>query len=118
VLLRLEGAVILAVALWAHARCDWSWWLFAALILLPDVSMAGYLANPRLGAVTYNLAHTLSAPAVLAALGALFGIAILFPLAAIWVAHIGLDRMLGYGLKYPTAFGDTHLGRLGGAGAE
>ena len=31
-------------------------------------------------------------------------------LALVWLAHIGLDRLLGMGLKYNDRFAHTHLG--------
>ena len=75
--------------------------------------MAGYLAGPRLGALTYNAVHNLAL-----ALGAIglgwwtdTGWLLLFGTAL--VAHVGADRALGYGLKLPTGFQDTHLGRIG-----
>lgn len=75
--------------------------------------MLGYLGNPRFGALAYNIGHTYLAPATLAAVGWAAGPPLLLSLALIWTAHISLDRMLGFGLKYPTSFGDTHLGRTG-----
>ena len=82
-------------------------------LLAPDVSLAGYLAGPRVGAVTYNLAHTYAFPVALAAGCLLAGEPGLpVQIALIWAAHIGIDRVLGLGLKYPTAFKDTHLGRI------
>jgi len=112
-LLRLEGALVLAAALLAYAHLGGSWTWFAALFLLPDLSLLGYLAGPRVGAVAYNAGHSHLAPALLAVASVAFGAPALLLGAAIWVGHIGLDRMLGYGLKYGTAFGDTHLGRVG-----
>jgi len=116
--LRIEAAVVFVAGLAAYAWQGGSWSWFALLFLLPDLSMLGYLGGPRLGAGLYNAAHSYVAPAALAAL-ALAGHA-QFPLlgAIIWIAHIGLDRLLGYGLKYSTAFGDTHLGRIGRAHAQ
>ena len=88
------------------------WLLLAVLFLAPDLSFLAYLAGPRVGAVGYNLAHSYAGPAIAAGLALFTGRP---PVAAcIWAAHIGFDRLLGYGLKYPTAFQDTHLGRLGG----
>jgi hypothetical protein len=113
VLLRLEGAIALAAASAAYAHLGGRWGTFALLFLLPDLSMLGYLAGPRWGSAAYNAAHTYLAPALLAALGVLLGTNALVALACIWAAHVGFDRMLGYGLKYGTAFGDTHLGRKG-----
>jgi hypothetical protein len=114
-LLRLEGVAVLLLAVLLYARGGHSWVLFGALFLVPDVSFAAYLAGARAGALAYNVVHSYAAPALLA-VGAL---ATDRPLAValVWAAHIGFDRALGYGLKYPTAFADTHLGRLrGGAG--
>lgn len=115
-LLRLEGAVALSAACLGYAQLGGSWGWFAALFLVPDLSMLGYLAGPRFGAASYNVAHSYLTPAVLAVLSAQLGFTALLFGALIGVAHIGFDRMLGYGLKYGTAFGDTHLGRVGGAG--
>jgi hypothetical protein len=114
-LLRVEGVMVFCACLWAYRWLGDSWWLFAALFLVPDVSMLGYLANPRIGAVCYNAVHTGAGPALLALAGVLTGGSVLFSLAVIWLAHLGFDRMLGYGLKYATGFGDTHLGRIGRA---
>ncbi|MFK8250290.1 DUF4260 domain-containing protein [Ancylobacter terrae] len=113
VLLRLEGLAMFGGALLAYAALGQGWWLFAALILAPDLSMLGYLAGPAVGARLYNAFHTYVAPAVLAACAYLLAEPLGGAIAAIWVAHIGLDRALGYGLKYPEGFAHTHLGRLG-----
>jgi hypothetical protein len=86
--------------------------MFAGLILAPDLSMLGYLAGPRVGAIVYNAVHTLIAPAVLAA-AALLAAPLLTPLSLILLAHIAADRALGYGLKHSTGFKDTHLGQIG-----
>lgn len=115
-LLRAEGAVLLGFAILAYAQlAPDQWGRFAALLLLPDLAMLGYLAGPALGARAYNAAHSVVGPMLLASAGfALPSQAVLlWPLAAIWLAHIGLDRLLGYGLKYGRGFGHTHLGRLG-----
>jgi hypothetical protein len=112
-LLRLEGALVLGAALFAYARLGGSWTWFAILVLLPDLSLPGYLADPRTGAAAYNVRHSYLGPALLAAASVLLGVPVLLFGAAIWSGHIGFDRMLGYGLKYGSAFGDTHLGRVG-----
>jgi hypothetical protein len=111
--LRLEGAAALAGAAFAYAALGGRWSVFAALFLVPDVSMLGYLAGRRTGAACYNAAHSYLGAAILAALGAASNMHTLPCVAAIWVAHVGFDRLLGYGLKYGTSFGDTHLGRRG-----
>lgn len=89
------------------------WLVFVLLLLVPDLSMAGYLAGPRWGALSYNLFHTYTAPLLLAAAGLSLRHPALAAVALIWSAHIGLDRMLGYGLKLPSGFRDTHLGIQG-----
>jgi Domain of unknown function (DUF4260) len=108
-LLHLEGACIVALAILLYRAGHFPWWLFAVLLLAPDAFMLGYLANPKLGAALYNLVHTLSLPILLLAASILAPLPNLEPYALIWLAHIGMDRMLGCGLKYPTRFRDTHL---------
>lgn len=113
ILLRLEGLCVFVVSLLAYARYGGSWGAFGLCFLAPDLSFLGYLAGPKVGAMAYNVAHSLiGALATLAA-----GIMLSAPLAVIagiiWVAHIGLDRALGYGLKYSNGFGVTHLGLIG-----
>jgi hypothetical protein len=112
-LLRLEGAAMLAAASVAYADLSGRWLVFASLFLLPDLSMLGYLVGRRIGAACYNAGHSYVGPAVLAGCGVVLGLHALVCVACIWVAHIGFDRLLGYGLKYGTSFGDTHLGRRG-----
>ncbi|MBV9079371.1 MAG: DUF4260 domain-containing protein [Methylobacteriaceae bacterium] len=112
-LLRLEGAVALMTAVVAYRATGASWWTFGLLFLLPDLSMLGYLANKKLGAALYNAGHTYLAPAALGALGWSQHMPVLLGPALIWAAHIGFDRLMGYGLKYGTAFGATHLGWTG-----
>jgi hypothetical protein len=112
-ILRLEGAAVLAAASAAYAQVGTGWVLFALLFLVPDVSMLGYLIGRRFGAVTYNLGHSYILPVTLGALGVVLSQPLSVALSLIWVAHIGFDRMLGYGLKYTTAFGHTHLGVVG-----
>lgn len=87
-------------------------WLLP-LLLAPDVSMIGYIGGPRLGAVTYNLVHNLAIGLALLGVGWFAAVAPLALLGAILIAHVGMDRALGYGLKLPTDFRDTHLGRIG-----
>jgi Domain of unknown function (DUF4260) len=112
-LLRLEGLAAAAVATVFYARTGASWWMYAALFLVPDLSMLGYLGGPKLGARIYNAIHSYITPATLAVSALLLGANGLVPFALIWVAHIGIDRLMGYGLKYPEGFGRTHLGMLG-----
>jgi hypothetical protein len=111
-LLHLEGAGILVLALVLYRAGHFHWWLFGALLLAPDLAMLGYLANVRTGAALYNLAHTEIGPILLLVIAIFAPLLVLEPYALIWFAHLGMDRMLGYGLKYPTQFRDTHLQRV------
>jgi uncharacterized protein DUF4260 len=111
--LRLEGAAALAAAAALYGHFGFSWLMFAVLFLAPDLAMLAYLAGPRVGALAYNLVHTYALPLLLALAGFALGSPIASALALVWIAHIGFDRMLGYGLKYASGFGDTHLGRAG-----
>lgn len=112
VLLRLESAVMLGVLLAAYAWSGHSWWLFAVLFLVPDLSMLAYFANPRIGAAVYNAVHSTLGPVLVGAGGLMLGYSLLPWLAVVWAAHIVFDRMLGFGLKYASGFKDTHLGSL------
>jgi len=115
-LLRAEGATLFAAGTVAFAMTGLSWWLYALVFFTPDLSFVAYGAGPRLGAMVYNACHTTLVPAALVAAGLATDTVLLLGLAAVLAAHIGFDRMLGYGLKYATAFSDTHLGRIGRAG--
>jgi hypothetical protein len=116
VLLRLEALALFVAAVVLYARFGAGWRLFFLVFLAPDLSFFGYLAGARAGAVAYNTAHSLVGPLALAAVGLVLPTATLaLPLALVWLAHIELDRALGYGLKYADGFKLTHLGRLAGA---
>jgi hypothetical protein len=113
ILLRLEGLTLFAGMVMLYATWGGSWLVFALLFLVPDLSFLAYLSGARFGALVYNAAHSYMAPVTLMTLG--FGLAspLTLSVALIWLAHIGLDRALGYGLKYSAGFGFTHLGRIG-----
>ncbi|MFH6907384.1 DUF4260 domain-containing protein [Vibrio fluvialis] len=113
ILLRLEGLCILLISLLFYSTSGFSWSLFGLLFLVPDIALLGYLFNPRVGSVAYNITHSLLIPLGLAAVGVILGVSLALSLATIWIAHIGFDRALGYGLKYGTGFTHTHLGRIG-----
>jgi hypothetical protein len=112
VLLRLEGLAIAAVGVALYSEVDVSWWLFSALILAPDLAFIGYAAGAAAGAFAYNLTHNLILPVALGAVGVVADWRVTTAIALTWLVHIGVDRLLGYGLKYPTAFKDTHLQRV------
>jgi hypothetical protein len=117
-LLRVEGAAPLCLATILYAGTGDSWWLFAILFLAPDLSFLGYLGGSNTGAILYNAVHTLTGPLLLAAIGLLFSVSALVTVALIWVAHIGFDRLVGYGLKYGAGFNYTHLDLIGRMSAD
>jgi hypothetical protein len=112
-LLRLEGAVLSTGALIAYSTTDRAWWLVPLTLLLPDLTMIGYLGGTRIGAFLYNLGHSTPIPAAIVAAGWWQDKSLVVALGLVWLAHIGLDRLIGYGLKYEDHFQHTHLGRLG-----
>lgn len=105
--------MLLALSLLLFWKYSGAWLLYALLILAPDVFMLGYLRGPRAGAAIYNLGHTWLLPGLIGIVGILAGASADGPIALIWFGHLGVDRLLGYGLKLPTGFKDTHLGRIG-----
>src|ERR1700712_3962323 len=114
-LLRLEGLTLFAGMTLLYAVWDGSWWVYALLFLVPDVSFAAYLAGPKVGAIVYNAAHSYMAPMTLMTTGFALSSPLVLSIGMIWLAHIGFDRALGYGLKYFAGFCFTHLGRIGKA---
>ena len=116
--LRLEGLAVFAASLLFFHWQRGSWFTFLLLFLLPDVSMLGYAVGPVAGARLYNVAHNYVAPVFLACWSLWIGRQDVVPYALVWTAHIGFDRMLGFGLKYPAGFSETHLGRFRGAAQE
>jgi hypothetical protein len=112
ILLRLEGLAILVAALVLYFESGFGWLLLVVLFLVPDVSFAAYAFGPRVGTLAYDTLHTELLPVALATIGVVAELEGATQVALIWLAHIGLDRLLGYGLKYPTAFRDTHLQRV------
>jgi Domain of unknown function (DUF4260) len=118
ILLRVEGFALLVASLLAYRWMldttpgAWGWWSFAALFLMPDLAMLGFLRSPALGNQAYNLAHTESIPAAVLGLALLLNSPALASTALIWLAHVGFDRAAGYGLKVGR-FNATHLGVIG-----
>lgn len=119
--LRAEGLALFLAALFAFNWLDGNWWMFATLILVPDISFLAYLLGPKIGAIGYNVMHSTLGPLLLAVIGWWIDqdatLHILRDLcsftALIWLAHIGFDRAVGYGLKYASGFKNTHLGMIG-----
>jgi Domain of unknown function (DUF4260) len=112
ILLRMEGFLILAVSVLLYWQMHFGWLMFAILLLMPDISMVGYLCGVKIGASVYNLVHTLIGPLLLIGFSLLTARTSLLAYGLIWTAHIGMDRVMGFGLKYPTNFKDTHLQRV------
>lgn len=111
-LLHLEGLAVLAGSLALYFDAGYGWLLLVVLILAPDLSAVGYLGGPAVGAFTYDVVHAYVLPVALGVYGVLGMSDVAMQVALIWLAHIGGDRLLGYGLKYPTGFKDTHLQRV------
>ena len=112
--LRAEGLAVLAAGLAGFLFLGLPWWAFLLLLMLPDLSMLGYVRGPRVGAIAYNVAHDLATGAAIGGLGVAIGSVPVVAIGVIFVAHSGMDRMMGYGLKLPSSFKDTHLGQIGG----
>lgn len=111
-ILRLEGLVVFILAIGYYHLNDFSWILFIALLLVPDVGMIGYAFNQKVGAYIYNFFHTYIISLLFLLVGIFTKQDYLLVIGLIWTAHIGMDRMLGYGLKNISNFKDTHLGHL------
>ena len=117
-LLRAEGAAVLLAAVVGYSLFGGSWKMFLILFFVPDISGAGYLAGSKFGSLFYNITHTYVVALPLLSVGLYTGSELIISLGIIWCAHIGFDRMLGYGLKYSNDFSDTHLGKIGQARAR
>lgn len=111
--LKSEALAFFIACFWSYSLIGASWSLFWLLLLVPDIFMVGYAKNSHLGALIYNIGHSYIIPLLLLGLFILIHTSILLPISIIWIAHISMDRMLGYGLKFDTDFKDTHLGRIG-----
>ncbi|WP_338653803.1 DUF4260 domain-containing protein [Lysinibacillus sp. Y5S-8] len=111
-IISLEYVIALIITVFFYGHLDFSWLYFMVFLLLPDITMIGYLLNPKIGAVFYNIGHSFVLPALLLVIGFMMSSSILLMIALIWLAHIFLDRALGYGLKYEEAFQKTHLQQI------
>jgi hypothetical protein len=110
-LIRLEAGSLLCASVALYSHLHYSWWVFGLLFLAPDVFMIGYLVNVRVGAALYNVGHLICIPLTLFGYSWWAGKPLVAAVAITWFSHIVFDRLLGYGLKYPTQFKDTHLQR-------
>ncbi len=112
VLLRLEGTAVLVMAVWAYSQLGFSWLAFVLLLLWPDIAFVVYAVSPRWGSIVYNFLHSYPLPLALTAVAFTLSWSTGLQIAIIWLAHIGLDRTVGYGLKYMGQFKETHLNRV------
>lgn len=113
ILLSIEGFALLVGMTLLYGIWGGSWWIYGILFFAPDFSFIAYLGGPRIGAAVYNAAHSYVLPMIINVIGLGTASPLLLSVAMIWLAHIGFDRALGYGLKYSAGFGFTHLGRIG-----
>lgn len=113
IIIQTEGFFVLLISILVYAKLGATWGTFILLFFAPDLSLLGYLAGSRIGAFFYNIAHSYIGPIVTLTLGISSEISVAISAGLIWTAHIGFDRMLGYGLKYSTGFRFTHLGTIG-----
>lgn len=114
-LLRIEGVTLFVGMTALYGVWGGSWWIYAALFFVPDLSLLAYLAGPKAGAAFYNAMHTYMLPLILSFVGFGMALPLTLSISMIWMAHIGIDRALGLGLKYDAGFGFTHLGHIGKA---
>jgi hypothetical protein len=112
IILHVEGFAVLALSIYFYGYSQFSWVLFFILLFSPDISMLGYLFNNNIGAMLYNVFHTYIISIGVVICGLILTNETILAIGLIWSAHIGMDRMIGYGLKYPTEFKDTHLNRV------
>jgi len=111
--LRAEGAAAFAGGITAWLLLGGAPIWLIVLILVPDLAIAGYVRGPHVGAVVYNVVHNWATAGIFLGLGFAITVPGLVLAGVLLIAHVGMDRALGYGLKYPTSFQDTHLGRIG-----
>jgi hypothetical protein len=111
--LRFQALLLFLFTIFMYNRLDYSWAWFAIFFLAPDISMIGYLKNPRIGAYTYNTVHSYILPVTLLIIGITLDNTQAKTISLIWLAHNSFDRTLGFGLKLPSGFKDTNLGRIG-----
>lgn len=111
--LKIEELAQFILGIFLFSQLDFAWWWFAALLLIPDVGMFGYLINPKIGAFTYNIFHHKSIAIAIGLLGFYSNNQMLILIGVILFSHASFDRIFGYGLKYPDNFKNTHLGKIG-----
>ena len=118
IILRIEGAAVFAACAYIYSAHGWSLLMFVVLFLAVDLCMLGYVAGQRAGAMIYNLFHQYLFPILLGVYALVTATDLALQIALIWMAHIGADRVLGYGLKTPNGFKTTHVQLLSDAEAS
>lgn len=111
--LKIEELAQFILGIFLFSQLSYSWWVFPALLLLPDIGMLGYLVNTKVGAITYNLFHHKAIAIGMMLVGMLYIGEIYSLIGILLFSHASMDRIFGYGLKYPDHFKNTHLGRMG-----
>jgi hypothetical protein len=114
-LLKTEELAEMLLAVVVFTQLPYAWWVLPATFLLPDLSILGYLAGPRVGAFSYNLLHHKALAVALGLTGWMLGLPLLMLAGTVLFFHNAFDRSLGYGLKYASGFRETHLGQVGRA---
>lgn len=110
-IIRIEEAAMFALTIFLfYFQLDYVWWMFWALLLTPDVSMLGYVINTKTGALLYNIFHHKALAILIYAIGLYADESVLILTGLILFGHASMDRIFGYGLKYPDDFKHTHLG--------
>lgn len=112
-LLKLEDLGAFLLSIFLFSQLDFAWWVYPALLLLPDFSMLGYLVNTKVGALLYNFFHHQLLGMACWMLGIWLSLPALALAGVILFGHSAMDRLFGYGLKYPDSFHNTHLGWIG-----
>ncbi len=110
--LRLDGGVLFVASIFLFGATRQPWWIYPVVLFVPDIAMIGYLRNTKIGALSYNAGHSYFLPSFLVLIGWEWHHIMAIAIGVIWIGHIGMDRVLGYGLKYDDSFKDTHLGNL------
>ena len=112
VMLRMEGTAVLLASMIAYGYLGYNWWVFALLLMWSDLSFIAYALDKRFGSVVYNIVHSYPLPLLLVGASFFFSWPVGLQFALIWLAHIGMDRLFGYGLKYPGEFKTTHMSNI------
>lgn len=107
-----EYAIGFIICLLLYIQLEYSILLFILLLLVPDITMLGYLINTKIGSFFYNLGHSSIFPFILFIVAFLTNSSSLLMIVIIWLAHIYMDRSIGYGLKYNDPFKNTHLQKI------